>query len=475
MTALLRRQAAWPALASTGFGGHRDPKIRMPSPSPPWSALTLSLGLLVACGRSEPGPEVMPLPDGGSQVVPAACRVAESGQRPYQVTIRLRNTGQRAVFFANTYSCGVATTISSCAADHRDNLNELIFLCPCSGSCPVGGPGCSPAEVRVGPGEMQQFLWQASITIRGTRNGQECSERSQALPAGRYRVTAKIFGAPEHAIAGTPVLRVLEKDFEVPAPGGVVDVPFAIEEQPGSSDGGASPDGGACLPLDSIDDKYCPRTWTDALDAHVAFCAKEWRGGSGLFTANVSATACRGSLRYTRYLFDGGPRTCLYDPATLALRGYYAFDGKAMYQAITCGSSREDYDDKECKLVSCSDLPSALPACRWPSSLDSADSSTGACRAARALLSCPTSGGATAICASNQLSGCSSAISSTVPAPADGGAPGVCTNLCAPGEYAAFCGKVGPSPTPTPAPPTGCKDARPTPGGIIFYCCPCAP
>jgi hypothetical protein len=475
MTAFLRPTAGSPGLAFSGFGGHRDLRIRMPSPDPRWPALALSIGLLVACGRSETGPEVMPLPDGGSQVVPAACRVAASGQQPYQVTIRLRNTGPRAVFFANTYSCGVATTISSCAADHGDNLNQPIFLCPCNGSCPVGGPGCEPAEIRVGPGEMQQLLWQASITIRGTRNGQECSERSQALPAGRYRVTAKVFGAPEHAIAGTPVLRVLEKDFELPAPGGVVDVPFAIEDRPGSSDGGVASDGGACLPLSSVDTRSCPRTWTDALDAHTAFCAKEWRAGGGLFTADVSATTCRGFLRYTRHLFDGGPRTCLYDPTTLALRGYHAFDGKAMYQAMTCGSSREDFDDKGCQLVSCSDLPSAPPACRWPSSLDNVDASTGACRAARALLSCPMPGGATTICASNQLSSCSSATSGALPTPADGGAGGACTNLCAAGEYAAFCGKVGPNTTPIPAPPAGCKDPRPTPGGLVFYCCPGAP
>jgi hypothetical protein len=463
MSTCRRLPAGSPSLAAMGFNRRYDREIRMSSR--PWLALA-AVSLLACSSRSDRGGQGMPLTNGNTVPLPAACRVADTGQGPYQVTVRLRNTGQRAVFFANTYSCGVATTISSCAGEYRDRLNEEGILCPCDGPCPVGGPGCGPAEIRVAAGEMQQVVWQASITIRGTKGGQECAERSQALPAARYRVTAKVFATPQHAIAGSPVLHTLEQDFELPAPGGVVDLPFAIEEQP-SADGGAPADAGACLPLASVRREECPRTWGEAIDHHAGFCAKEWRGGMGSFSAERSATACRGFLRYTRHLWDAGPRMCIYDPITLELRGYHAIDGKAMYQAITCGLSREDFDDKDCPLVSCADLASALPACRWPSNLDNVDPSTGQCRGARTLLSCSLAGGATQICLSNDPNRCPD----TGTAVADAGTAAACTNLCAPGEYAAACGKVGPGTIPDP--PAGCKNARPTPGGVIFYSCPC--
>jgi hypothetical protein len=74
------------------------------------------------------------------------------------------------------------------------------------------------------------------------------------------------------------------------------------------------------------------------------------------YDAVISTAPCRGSLRYTLFLFDAGPRYCVYDPISLALRGYHAHDGKAGFDAITCGSTPADYDIAACAGTSCQSL-----------------------------------------------------------------------------------------------------------------------
>jgi hypothetical protein len=77
------------------------------------------------------------------------------------------------------------------------------------------------------------------------------------------------------------------------------------------------------------------------------------------YDAVISTAPCRGLLRYTRFLFDAGPRYCVYDPISLALQGYYAHDGKAGFDAITCGSTPADYDIAACAGASCPSLSGA--------------------------------------------------------------------------------------------------------------------
>ena len=126
----------------------------------------------------------------------------------------------------------------------------------------------------------------------------------------------------------------------------------------GAETADAGPDSGAgagidatsaCIPLANVTANECPATWTAALADQTAFCAKAQPD----FDAFVSTAACGGLLRYTRHLFDAGPRYCTYDPTTHALRGYRAFDGKALFQAISCGSTSADFDDTGCAGTSC--------------------------------------------------------------------------------------------------------------------------
>jgi hypothetical protein len=64
-------------------------------------------------------------------------------------------------------------------------------------------------------------------------------------------------------------------------------------------------------------------------------------------------------LHDSRSFFDAGPRTCLYDPVTLKLVGYGAFDPKAMIEERTCTIAREDFDDRDCPGVTCQALDDA--------------------------------------------------------------------------------------------------------------------
>ncbi|MDB4980995.1 MAG: hypothetical protein JWM82_1747 [Myxococcales bacterium] len=103
------------------------------------------------------------------------------------------------------------------------------------------------------------------------------------------------------------------------------------------------------------------------------------------------------------------------------------------------------------------------PVCHWPAGLDAADAGGGACRPSRFFLSCAAPNGVVEDCLSDDPTRC-----------AGDAMPGVtftCHSVCAPNEYGAVCGSVGPGPIGEP--PAGCHGGLATPGGTIFYCCPC--
>jgi hypothetical protein len=191
----------------------------------PWSSC-LSL-FLFACG-SGAGEPTFPLVDGTSVALPLQCRVETVAPAPHRVTFTLRNTGERTVFLAVDYACGITASLSSCARNFEDDLFwHGGNMCPCQGSCPVGGPGCEPAGRPLAPGASETLSWQAIITLQSTRNGEACASGTRALPAGRYRLRANTFASADDATAGTPVLFTISKDFELPAAAQAVDVPFA--------------------------------------------------------------------------------------------------------------------------------------------------------------------------------------------------------------------------------------------------------
>ena len=106
-----------------------------------------------------------------------------------------------------------------------------------------------------------------------------------------------------------------------------------------------------------------------------------------------------------------------------------------------------------------------LPLCTWPASFDSADATTGKCRAARVYLSCQGSNGGAMECLSDNPTEC----------PGPNVTPEVsyseCEDQCNADEYAVACGGVGPGPWPRP--PAACRTLPSNPGGGSVSCCTC--
>ena len=111
----------------------------------------------------------------------------------------------------------------------------------------------------------------------------------------------------------------------------------------------AASDSKGCVPVAEMS-SHCPAEWTGVSPDREAFCSKKPHPSYSVF---VSTAPCRGALHYVRYLFDAGPRHCLYDPATRKLIGYGAFDAKVSYSAWTCGHDRADFDAKGCEGLAC--------------------------------------------------------------------------------------------------------------------------
>ncbi len=116
-------------------------------------------------------------------------------------------------------------------------------------------------------------------------------------------------------------------------------------------------DGSACVALASVSDQ-CPADWAAAIADQIAFCAKE----TAFFDTFLSIGSCRGGLHYTKYLFDAGPRYCVYDPATRELVGYRAVDGKAGFEQTSCGANEADFDDQGCAGMACATPDASVSA-----------------------------------------------------------------------------------------------------------------
>jgi hypothetical protein len=130
------------------------------------------------------------------------------------------------------------------------------------------------------------------------------------------------------------------------------------ESGPGAADGAReTQDGSACVALASVRDQ-CPANWAAAVADQIAFCASE----APFYDAFLSTESCRGGLHYTKYLFDAGPRYCMYAPATQQLVGYRAVDGKAGFEQTSCGYDQAGFDDQGCAGIYCATPDAAVSA-----------------------------------------------------------------------------------------------------------------
>jgi hypothetical protein len=188
----------------------------------------LLAGWLAGCGSTplESSPLVHPLPDGGAQTLPEACRVASSATTPLSTTFRVKNTGAQTLYYHQ--GCAPRFDVASCAASYMDQVADrggLYCSCEQTPNCPVGGP-CGFTGLAIAPGATIELSWRASIHVTKMKGAYSCSDQ-QHLPPGKYRFSFPLYATRADARPDNPPLMTVTKDFELTGPSGVVDVEFA--------------------------------------------------------------------------------------------------------------------------------------------------------------------------------------------------------------------------------------------------------
>ena len=165
---------------------------------------------------------------GGSGGVPSECEVLVSGPGPYAVAFRFTNPSPKPLFVLG--ECHTRFSVTSCADGHQ---SELALWADCTQDCKLDdGAGCIACGacmyqgIEVTPGAPHQAEWSGkTFTFSQSNSGCQCHNAFSA-PAGRYRISVPVYGTDAGAQNGE-VLYEVEVPFELPAPGGVVDVPLS--------------------------------------------------------------------------------------------------------------------------------------------------------------------------------------------------------------------------------------------------------
>jgi len=159
----------------------------------------------------------------------ALCAVATPATAPpYAVQFQLHDDGAASAFLLN--SCGhVSFGVSSCTEGFRDHLNDFV-VCACScehPQCGITCGACAPDQAaEIAAGTSMALPWSGiSTTAEVVSTGGTCASGGD-LPAGRYRFSITVYDSAAGALARSGP-RVVSRDFSLPAPNGIVDVPLA--------------------------------------------------------------------------------------------------------------------------------------------------------------------------------------------------------------------------------------------------------
>jgi hypothetical protein len=217
-----RRVEAAALRKSTAGGG----AIRVPSPRRSiLAAVTLAT---LGCGAQSLTPAHDDAGPKDDATTNALCAVATpTTAPPYAVQFQLHDDGTTSAFLLN--SCGLSFGVSSCAGGFKDHLNDFVF-CACSCEHPQCGNecgGCAPDQAtEIAAGASLALPWSGiSTTAEVLSTGGECASGGD-LPAGRYRFSITAYDSAAGALARSGP-RVVSRDFVLPAPNGIVDVPLA--------------------------------------------------------------------------------------------------------------------------------------------------------------------------------------------------------------------------------------------------------
>lgn len=163
---------------------------------------------------------------GAGGQLPAECVVETAEPAPHAVTFHFINPGPDPLYLWQ--DCTLGYEILSCADGYTDPLAR-IGACTndCNaapgGGCIVCGP-CPSSALEVPAGGQQTDDWSGHHYTFGTdAEGCSCHVQHDAR-SGRYRVKVRVFTSTDE---DAPPPYEVTVDFELPAPGGVVDVPLA--------------------------------------------------------------------------------------------------------------------------------------------------------------------------------------------------------------------------------------------------------
>ena len=162
-----------------------------------------------------------------TSTVPEACRVQTEAAAPYAFTFRMTNaTGTPAFVFD---MCGIELTVTACADGYAAPLpvTEPCSYVRCAEGRDAGCPGtCGACDSggRVVTADAPVERAMPGVTY-STGNAYCACTDVVPLPAAKYRVRVPVWASKEDAESHKVPGWEASVDFELPAPGGVVEIP----------------------------------------------------------------------------------------------------------------------------------------------------------------------------------------------------------------------------------------------------------
>ncbi len=187
------------------------------------AALASIVAVAGACG----GSVTTQLGEGGSDGgLPPQCQVSTSDKPPYQLSFNFRNMSGETRFLRQ--GCNLSYHITSCTDGYQKPLSPSVS---CSMDCaapPENGCivcSCMVTGIEISPNSTYPVAWDGiHYTDMTNSAGCPCHD-DHVAPAGKYRVVIPVYGSEAAALDDQP-LREAVVDFELPTPGGIVEVPL---------------------------------------------------------------------------------------------------------------------------------------------------------------------------------------------------------------------------------------------------------
>ena len=164
--------------------------------------------------------------------MPPGCEVPTAQPPPYATTFKFVNDGAQTVYLRET--CYLDMTVTACADGYQSPVSltgdctvdciKEPDTCIACGACPEMGKAVDPKN-------STSREWHGKNYTFGT-NDVECQCHYEHLaPAAKYRVSIPVFATEMDAMYNSgPPLFTAEVSFELPAPGGVVEIPIGIKK-----------------------------------------------------------------------------------------------------------------------------------------------------------------------------------------------------------------------------------------------------